>query len=47
MKIGGQYTYSLGPFGVIWFRASCKVGAWVWFRGRQRYWSFQYAQSTV
>lgn len=39
-KFGSQYTFSLGPVGVIWFRLTGHIGAWIWFRGRQRYWDW-------
>lgn len=45
MKFGRSHTLSLGPFGLIWLRATCRIGLWVWFRGRQRYFSFPYARS--
>lgn len=32
------------PIGFIHLRPTRRIGFWIWFRGRQRYASFQYAK---
>lgn len=32
------------PIGLIHLRPTRRVGAWIWIRGKQHYWSFQYTK---